>query len=130
MITHFNDPKWQKKAGILYKKLKMAFDIRKHQAKVLQQHLKDCPYYIILCGDLNDSPASFTYNNVAKNLKDTFRESGEGMGRTYLGEIFPKFRIDYILHDKGYKSYGHTVCTNLSASDHYPVYSWISLYRN
>ena len=130
MINPMNDPKWNIKAKILYKKLELAFDVRKEQAKVLKQHIKNCPHYIIVCGDLNDSPASFACNKVASNLKDSFRESGIGMGRTYLGETFPKFRIDYILHDKNYKSYGHTVNTNISVSDHYPVYTWISLYRD
>ena len=129
-VNTMNDPKWQKKAKILYHKLELAFDMRKKQAKVLRKHIKNCPYYIIVCGDLNDSPASFAYNKIAGNLKDSFRESGTGMGETYLGETFPKFRIDYILHDKAYKSYGHTVSTNLSISDHYPIYTWISLYRN
>ena len=130
IINPMNDPKWQRKVKILYKKLELAYTIRKSQAKVLKQHLNKCPHYIVLCGDLNDSPASFAYNKVAGNLKDSFRESGTGMGETYLGETFPKFRIDYILHDKVYKSYGHTVGTNISISDHYPIYTWISLYRN
>ncbi|MCL1850646.1 MAG: endonuclease/exonuclease/phosphatase family protein [Bacteroidetes bacterium] len=130
IINPMNDPKWQKKVNILYKKMELAYKIRRHQTKVLKQHLKKCSYYIILCGDLNDSPASFAYNKVAGNLKDSFRESGKGMDRTYLGETFPKFRIDYILHDRAYKSYGHTVGTDISISDHYPIYTWISLYRN
>jgi len=130
IINPINDPKWQKKAKILYEKLKIAFDIRGKQAKVLKHHLKNCNYYTMVCGDLNDSPASFAYNRMAKGFKDSFRESGNGMGETYLGETFPKFRIDYILHDKVYKSYGHTVHTNISISDHYPVSTWISLYRN
>jgi endonuclease/exonuclease/phosphatase family metal-dependent hydrolase len=130
IINPVNDPKWQKKVKVLYKKLELAFDIRKNQAKVLKQHLKKCPHFIIFCGDLNDSPASFAYNKMASNLKDSFRESGIGMGRTYLGETFPKFRIDYILHDKAYKSFGHTVGSNITISDHYPVYTWVSLYRN
>jgi len=130
IVSRMNDPKWQKKTKILYEKLRLAFEVRKDQAKVLKQHLKNCPHYVIVCGDLNDSPASFAYNKVAGNLKDSFRESGKGMGKTYSGEIFPNFRIDYILHDKAYKSYGHTVCTDISVSDHYPVYTWISLLRN
>jgi len=129
-MNTMNDPKWKKKAKILYEKLEDAFKVRTKQAKVLKKHLNNCPHFTILCGDLNDSPASFAYNKIAGNLKDTFRESGTGMGETFLGETFPKFRIDYILHDKVYKSYGHTVYTNLSISDHYPVYAWISLYRN
>jgi endonuclease/exonuclease/phosphatase family metal-dependent hydrolase len=131
LITNpINDPKWQKKIKTLYKKLKLAYHIRKDQAKVLRHHLKKCSHFVILCGDLNDSPASFTYNKITDNLKDSFRESGKGMGQTYLGETFPKFRIDYILHDKAYKSYSHTVSSNISVSDHYPIYTWISLYRN
>jgi len=129
-INIMNDPKWQKKAKILFKKLKIAFEVREKQSKILKNHLKHCPHYVIVCGDLNDSPASYAYNKVASGLKDSFRESGNELGTTYLGEIFPKFRIDYILHDKAYKSYGHTVGTNISISDHYPVYTWISLYRN
>ena len=129
IVSRMNDPKWQKKIKSLHRKLKLAFDVRKEQAKVMRQHLKDCPHYIILCGDLNDSPASYAYNQVAWNLKDSFRESGKGMGDTFFGETFPNFRIDYILHDKAYKSYGHTVCTDISISDHYPVYTWISLLR-
>jgi len=129
-INAVNDPKWQKKASILYDKLQIAFHIRSKQSKTLKQHIKNSPHFVIVCGDLNDSPASFAYNKVAHNLKDSFRESGKGMGETYLGDIFPKYRIDYILHDKAYKSYGHTVGTNITISDHYPVFTWISLYRN
>jgi endonuclease/exonuclease/phosphatase family metal-dependent hydrolase len=129
-ISVMNDPKWQKKAKVLYEKLKIAFAIRAEQSKILRQHLKHCSHYTIVCGDLNDSPASFAYNKIASGLKDSFRESGVEMGKTYTGETFPKFRIDYILHDKAFKSYGHTVSTNISVSDHYPVYTWISLYRN
>jgi endonuclease/exonuclease/phosphatase family metal-dependent hydrolase len=130
MINPMNDPKWQKKAKILYSKLKLASEVRKKQTRVLKQHLKNCPHYIIVCGDLNDSPASFAYNQIASNLKDAFRESGTGFGKTYLGETFPNFRIDYILHDNTYKSYGYTVCDHISVSDHYPVYTCISLYRD
>jgi endonuclease/exonuclease/phosphatase family metal-dependent hydrolase len=130
LINSMNDPKWQKKVKILYSKLRLAFEVRKNQTRVLKQHLKNCPHFVIVCGDLNDSPASFTYNQVAKNLKDSFRESGAGMGKTYSGETFPNFRIDHILHDNAYKSYGHNVCDHISISDHYPVYTWISLFRN
>ena len=129
-INPMNDPKWQKKVKILYKKLELAYNIRRNEAKALKRHLDKSPHFIILCGDLNDSPASFAYNKIVDKLNDSFRESGIGMGETYLGETFPKFRIDYILHDKAYKSYGHTVCTDISVSDHYPVYTWISLLRN
>jgi len=128
-VNPINDPKWQKKAKVLYKKLELAFEIRKEQSKVLNQHIKNQSHYVILCGDLNDSPASFAYHKVANNLKDSFRESGKGMGTTYLGEVFPKFRIDYILHDQAYKSYGHTIGTHIAISDHYPVYTWISLLK-
>ena len=129
-VNPINDPKWQKKVNVLYRKLELAYDIRKVQVKFLKQHLKKCPHFIIVCGDLNDSPASYAYNKIAGNLKDSFRESGTGMGQTYLGETFPKFRIDYILHDNAFKSYKHTINTDIVISDHYPIYTWISLYRN
>ena len=41
----------------------------------------------------------------------------------------PHYRIDYILHEKYYNSFGHTVVEELDVSDHYPIYATISLLK-
>lgn len=105
-------------------RLKQAFVKRAQQAEKISAHIKSSPYPVIVCGDFNDSPISFTYQKMQKNLNDAFMESGTGFGNTYLGK-FPSFRIDYILHDKDLSSSNYR-SPKLELSDHYPVVCFIS----
>ncbi len=125
--NNMEDPDIDKKARKLYYKIADAFEQRQHQAKCVRADMDSCKYPVIVCGDFNDSPASFSYHKIAHRLKDSFRSSGKGTGTTYAGEVFPAYRIDYILHDRQYNDFGHTVCTNLTTSDHYPIYTYISI---
>jgi len=77
-------------------RFKRAAQIRAEQAEKIAAEIAQSPYPVILCGDFNDVPQSFTYQTVAQNLQDTFRKKGAGTGFTYLGHI-PALRIDYIL---------------------------------
>jgi len=126
---NLNDPNLSKKTKNIYLKLDVAFKKRELQVKMLKNHIDSCRFPIILCGDFNDTPASYAYNQLAKKFKDTFRESGQGEGITYHGDAFPQYRIDYILYDKRYKSYGHTVTNSIKVSDHFPIFSYISLQK-
>ena len=54
------------------------------------------PYPIILCGDFNDTPTSFTYKQLSEGLMIALLMLN-GI-RTDLYEKFPTLRIDYILH--------------------------------
>ena len=107
----------------ILKRLKRAFVKRAHQADLIQASIASSPYPVIICGDFNDTPASYTRNTIAKNLTDSFVESGNGFGRSYIG-VFPSFRIDYILHGKEFKAYNfRTIQEELS--DHYPVVCYL-----
>jgi len=110
----------------LYSKLKKAYKIRAEQAIELKQHLNSSPYPVILCGDFNDTPVSYTYQTLSKNLTDCYTESGKGIGTTYSGSM-PSFRIDYIFHDKAFKSYLFTTHSKIKASDHYPISARIKI---
>ncbi len=104
-------------------RLKRAFIKRSTQVEVLHQHIINSPFPVIIFGDFNDTPSSYTYSTIAKGLKDSFRESGVGLGKTYAG-AFPSFRIDYILHDPRLKSSGYRTIDE-KLSDHYPIICWI-----
>jgi endonuclease/exonuclease/phosphatase family metal-dependent hydrolase len=109
----------------ILRRLKRAFVKRAEQAEKVSVSIKNCRYKIILCGDFNDTPASYAYNSISNNLKDAFIEKGNGFGRTYVGK-FPSFRIDYILHSKDIK------CTKFSRSeetftDHYPITAYFKV---
>lgn len=106
-------------------KLQNAFVKRARQVDDLAQHISVSPYPVILCGDFNDTPVSYTYHTLKGDLLDTFCEAGKGMPSTYRG-TFPSFRIDYIFHTNSIEALSFYV-PSVEYSDHYPVVSEISL---
>jgi endonuclease/exonuclease/phosphatase family metal-dependent hydrolase len=124
-----DDPNLDKKAKILSKKVGKAFLERQEQAKILRAHIDSCRFLVIVCGDFNDSPVSYAYHKIGHGLKDAFRASGGGRGYTYCGDAFPSYRIDYIFHDDRFKSFGYTTYDSLTVSDHYPIWTNISLLK-
>lgn len=95
--------------------------IRARDAEVVKNHIRECPYPVILCGDFNDIPVSYTYKTLSDGFTDTFQETGRGLGTTYAGHI-PALRIDYILTDSRFKPLNCSVF-RVPHSDHYPVVS-------
>ena len=63
-------------------KLNRAFSLRSKQAEAIAQHIENSPYPVIVCGDFNDTPVSYTYRMMKTGLKDAFRQSGFGFGGT------------------------------------------------
>lgn len=106
-------------------KLKHAFLKRSEQVAIVKRHMAACPYPFVVIGDFNDTPSSYAVNEMAKGLKNAFREKGSGLGRTYNGD-FPNFQIDYILASKQFNVLTYCVIRK-KLSDHYPVYSDLQL---
>jgi len=101
-------------------KLKRAFIQRSRQVDMLVGHLNLCPYPLIICGDFNDTPSSYTYHRLTSRWNDAFKKAGrEFLGSTYAGKL-PSFRIDYILYGD-YFSATHYQKFNIDLSDHYPI---------
>ncbi len=108
-------------------RLKKAFEKREEQVKKVVESVSKCKHPIIMCGDFNDPPVSFTYGLMSKYLEDSFKACGSGIGNTYNG-VFPSFRIDYILHSKEFRAdYYRSV--NKKLSDHYPVVAGFTLLK-
>jgi endonuclease/exonuclease/phosphatase family metal-dependent hydrolase len=119
-----NDKKLKNTKSIL-RRIRTAVIKRSEQADILRAHIEKCPYPVLICGDFNDTPYSYPYQTIRKDLKDSFTEKGEGFGNTYFS-LFVKFRIDYILHSSEFKTYSfHT--KEVKLSDHYPIQTWLSL---
>lgn len=100
-------------------KLISAYEIRCNQADLILEHITQTNYPVVVCGDFNDTPVSYVYHKIRKNLEDAFIESGYGLGSSYVYR-FMRLRIDYILHDKKLRSANFTT-KKVKLSDHYPV---------
>jgi endonuclease/exonuclease/phosphatase family metal-dependent hydrolase len=100
-------------------RLKLAYIKRAEQVDELKWHIKQSPYPVIICGDFNDTPISYSYHQVRGDLEDAFVGSGSGIGNTYRGKL-PSFRIDFIFYSPLYSSRKYHT-HRLSLSDHYPV---------
>jgi endonuclease/exonuclease/phosphatase family metal-dependent hydrolase len=107
-------------------RLKTAFIKRAGQVDIMAKHIDVSPYPVIICGDFNDTPMSYTYNKIKGDRLDTFCEAGKGMPSTYRLSAVPFFRIDYILHDKSMKSLTYSV-HKIDCSDHYPISAIVNI---
>jgi endonuclease/exonuclease/phosphatase family metal-dependent hydrolase len=85
---------------LLIDKLRLAYPKRADQARKVSEHLASCPYPSIVCGDFNDTPLSYTYNQFSRLLNDAYRTTSFGIGPTYVGKV-PAGRIDYIFYSDG-----------------------------
>lgn len=113
------------KAMTLYSKFSHASARRAEQVDTLVATLDTCPYPVILCGDFNDIPLSYTCFSIlsaGERMHDTFMERGNGFGRTFSIKGVD-FRIDYIMHSNLFKCLRHRVLEFNIANDHYPVVS-------
>lgn len=106
-------------------RLKQAYKKRVSQAEKIINHCKHSPYRVVICGDFNDIPISYTYHQFEEHYKDAFLESGFGIGKTYIGKI-PSYRIDYIWLDESISAYEFEVHKE-ELSDHRAISCFINI---
>jgi hypothetical protein len=82
--------------------------IRAEQADTLASLVAASPYPVIVCGDFNDTPVSYTYRTIARKLNDSYRKVGRGYSHTYRG-FFDMLRIDYILFSDEFEPLSYEV---------------------
>ena len=101
-------------------KLATAYKRRSQEVSEMLEHVPHDGRPILLCGDFNDTPLSYTYHQIYRaGFVDGFVKAGHGIGRTYAGKL-PLLRIDYIwaneqIQPMSFKRIRH------KGSDHYPV---------
>lgn len=90
------------------------------QSKSLTRIIEQTKTPIVVCGDFNDTPASYSYNFVKRaGLKDGFKKAGRGYMYTYR-PLFKLLRIDYIFYGTGIEPIDY-YSPLVSMSDHKPV---------
>ena len=93
---------------------------RTTQARMVREAIEASPYPVIVCGDFNDVPVSYTYRHIARGLRDaflttSFLQTGHTYVKRHLG-----IRIDYILHSTQLDALDFRI-DHVPYSDHYPV---------
>lgn len=124
-IDELNDEqKWNATKGIL-SQVRHAATVRAEQSIVVKRSVNAAPYPVILCGDFNDPPQSYTYRVLSQNLVDNFEQAGKGFGFTYNGNI-PFLKIDYILTSPSLDISASKIVSS-KISDHKPIVSTLVL---
>ena len=105
-----------KAAKDLIHKMKDNYRKRADQADSIHAEIERSPYPVLVCGDFNDTPASYTYRQIRKGLTDGFRDCGSGYQYTFR-QLYKLWRIDYVFYSKPLK--GHEYYSpEKSYSDH------------
>lgn len=108
-------------SGVL-SKLKEGFEVRGKLARHLKSRLSETGMRnIIVCGDFNDVPGSYTYRTLSgDDFKDAYAESGFGPMVTYNAHHM-YFHLDHILYRGDNIRALSCERGGLRNSDHFPV---------
>jgi endonuclease/exonuclease/phosphatase family metal-dependent hydrolase len=122
---NLRDEETQETAKSVIRGIRNMSYFRAKQSEQIKAFIKKSPYPVIVAGDFNDTPQSYTYAQISEGLQDAFAEKGFGLGITYGGKI-PALRIDYILVSPKLKVLSHRIPSQ-PFSDHYPVVAEIGV---
>lgn len=95
----------------------VATKVRKETAHLQQRYSPDAT---IVLGDLNDTPMSYTYQQLKNGMNDAYAETGLGLGISYNERLMP-FRIDHLFYQGNLKAIGSSIPKYKSHSDHNPL---------
>ena len=120
-----NEKDKRRKYKNIYDKLYSAYSLREEQASKIVQHALSSSHPVLICGDFNDTPNSYTYRTFSRHFKDAFMEAGLGLGTTYAGMI-PLLRIDFLMSSPEI-AFRKFKVLRAGDSDHWPIWSSISI---
>lgn len=111
-------------------KLGRSSSIRAQQARAVADYISTLKgKRLIVCGDFNDNPVSYTRYTVAKGLTDSFVSSGNGFGWSFCHHGM-RVRIDNILCSEDFAPQKCIVDDKVRFSDHFPIISWLKMDTN
>lgn len=102
------------------------FERHNVQANIVQTTIAEqATERIIVCGDFNDTPLSYTRHKIATGLCDAFVEAGHGAGISFSTWLF-LVRIDHILLGRAFEPVECFVDSSITFSDHYPIQALVA----
>lgn len=79
---------------------------------------------MIVCGDFNDTPISYAYQQISKRLDCAWREGGQGVGLSY-NQIGFFVRIDHLFYSSDWVCPYARIDNEIELSDHYPLFTYL-----
>lgn len=105
----------------IFSKIKRAGTVRAAMADTIATFLRSQEgKSLVVMGDFNDTPVSYTRQRISRGLTDAFRTTGNGIGRSFNRDAI-YVRIDHIFLSSDWKPYNCHVDNRAPYSDHYPI---------
>ncbi len=104
----------------IFDRLKTGFIQRAKQVRILSDELAEVDAKLILCGDVNDIPYTYTYQHLSDILDNSFEDAGRGFGFSFNGLLF-FLRIDNQFYSENLDPESCRVLREINYSDHFPL---------
>ena len=103
----------------------------KRRAKQVEQVYQDINYqespYLLVCGDFNDTPISYTHHRLSTGLHDAIASTGRGVNYSYYFKSLIGVRIDHMLYSDQIEARAAYVDRTAEISDHKPIICYFKL---
>lgn len=120
-IEDYDRDKMKSSGKLLLSRLSKAASKRAEQTQTVCELIKKHERYsTIVAGDMNDTPVSYTYQQISSLLDNAFECSGNGLGISYNRKGFP-VRIDHIFVSKDFLTDSTYIDKKIRSSDHRPI---------
>lgn len=101
-------------------RLKEGFNARDKQVAEVESYVVGSKYPVIICGDFNETPFSYTYGKLSLNFRNAFEEAGQGLGFTLNRHPYC-VRIDQQFFSSDWQVQSCKTIPSINFSDHFPV---------
>ncbi len=113
----------------LFRKMAVASSLRGPQADSVLHYIHASGHEaVVVCGDFNEPPVSYSCYRMGTELASAFRQSGNGLGLSYNQKGF-YFRIDHIFVSDYWRTYDTHVDKSATWSDHYPLVTYLKKHK-
>jgi endonuclease/exonuclease/phosphatase (EEP) superfamily protein YafD len=118
-IDNINESEGRTVYKTAYHRLRDAWLIRAKQVDEVADSVAHSPYPVIITGDFNDTPSSYSYQTLLNGRQDAFKVGGRWLSFTYNG-LLPALSIDHIFASNDLPVLGFRVIRR-GGSDHFPI---------